>query len=427
MRKLLFAFIAIFSFTFSSAQDTLDVMFYNIYRYPSATPSQREFLLRDIFDAKIPDIFMVCELESESGADRILNTSFANTRANYKRATFVSNQSDSTDLLQQMVYFNSDKFSLIDQKVYVTTVRDINRYTLLLHTTDLEQDSVIFELFVAHLKSSTGTANATLRYNMTDTFVQALAQIPTSSNVLFAGDFNLYRSTELAYMHLVDTLNRSHLMVDPIYTTGSWQDKPEFASVHTQSTRTSAQGFGMFGATGGVDDRFDFIFMSKQLEDTTRSVYYLEDSYVAFGNNGNCLNKAINNDSCSGLYSASLRQSLHDMSDHLPVRMQLVTTKTLGAPPIDTATSIPSYNRNVEFSILGSNLVYNELNVLVKYPNYPPVNSKLKIMDVMGEIVQIASISKAYEVLKLDVSSLTSGIYFIHLDGARKPIKFVKP
>jgi len=427
MKRILFALFLMVSSFCALAQDTLDVMFYNVYRFPSATPTQREVLLRDILDAQLPDVFMVCELETEEGADRILNTSFSNARVPYQRAAFVSNQSDTTDWLQQMIYFNSNKFTLLNQQLYVTGVRDINRYTLLLNTTDVATDSVIFEFFVAHLKSSTGTANVTARFNMIDTFVNVLAQIPADRNVFFAGDFNMYRSSELGYQHLIDTLNRSHIMVDPIYGEGSWQDKPEFAYMHTQATRTSRTGFGLYGAGGGMDDRFDFIFMSKQLEDTSRSVFYVDSSYVAFGNNGNCLNMAVNNDSCSGVYDAFLRQNLHDMSDHLPVRLKLATTKTLGAPPVDTSTSIPSINSATDFHILGSNVVYNQLSVIVKYANVPALNARISVIDILGNERLASSIQQANGVYTFDVSALPSGVYFIRLSDATKSLKFVKP
>ena len=58
----------------ANAQGTIKTMFYNLLEFPSAQPSNREQILMEILDNYEPDIFMVCELESEYGADLILNS-----------------------------------------------------------------------------------------------------------------------------------------------------------------------------------------------------------------------------------------------------------------------------------------------------------------------------------------------------------------
>jgi hypothetical protein len=59
-----------------SAQGTIKTMFYNLLEFPSAQPNNREQILMEILNEYEPDLFMICELESEYGADLILNTSF---------------------------------------------------------------------------------------------------------------------------------------------------------------------------------------------------------------------------------------------------------------------------------------------------------------------------------------------------------------
>src|SRR5690606_27166827 len=103
-----------------------------------------------------------------------------------------------------------------------------------------------------------GAANRQLRLSMVNSFVNALGAVPPDRPVLFAGDFNFYNSDdEPGYQKIIDTTNPI-VMVDPIGRPGHWHDNESFSDIHTQATRTSAAGFGIGGATAGMDDRFDF-------------------------------------------------------------------------------------------------------------------------------------------------------------------------
>ena len=89
--------------------------------------------------------------------------------------------------------------------------------------------------------------------------------------------------------------------------------------MHTQSPRTSSFGGG---ANGGMDDRFDWLFVSQSILDETSSMYYVDGTYCAFGNDGNHFNDAIN-DGTNNSVSAEMADALHDASDHLPVYMDV--------------------------------------------------------------------------------------------------------
>src|SRR5690606_29040411 len=188
MKKLLFVLFA-FTSVLSFSQETLNTMFYNIFRFPSSNPANRELILRDILDEYQPDLFMVCELETEIGADLILNTSLQNLPS-FQRADYFTNTSSNTDFLQNMVFFNSKKLELIGQQIHQTNYRDINQYTFRLNTQEANSNPIYLEVFVAHLKSSTGTANQQLRLAMVEVFTEALEDLDPNSYVLFAGDFN---------------------------------------------------------------------------------------------------------------------------------------------------------------------------------------------------------------------------------------------
>jgi endonuclease/exonuclease/phosphatase family metal-dependent hydrolase len=416
MKKLLFTLFALTS-VLSFSQETINTMFYNLFRFPSSNPANREFILRDILDEYQPDLFMVCELETEVGADLILNTSLQNL-PNFQRAVYHKNTSSTSDFIQNMVYFNTEKLELISQEIHPTNYRDIDQYSFRLNTQEAETEPIYLEVFVTHLKSSTGTANQQARLAMVEVFTQALEDLNPNSYVLFAGDFNLYTSSEPAYQKIL-SLENAIQMVDPINTPGSWNNNANFKHVHTQSTRLSNSGFGSganAGASGGMDDRFDFIMMSNNFN-TSSDFYYVEDTYKAYGNNGNCFDKSINSEDCSGEYSFELRDDLYWMSDHTPVVMQFETTQTFLSTPVYVQKPMMWFNS----PNYGSS--YIELGI-----NQQQLNSEAKniyIYNLLGQKVRSITIGEQENIL-LDISGLSNGIYLIKTDSNTEVLKFIK-
>jgi len=314
------------------SQTQIKVMSYNLLDFPQAPPDNRENILKSILSNIQPDIFMVCELQTETGANTILNTSLQTTDNRYARAVFVNNRSTTYHNLQQLVFYNTQKLLLTGQSEIITSLRDINHYNFTLKTENMIANPIYLDVFVAHLKSSTGSSNENKRLDMVLDFTTSLASIPSNHFVIFGGDFNLYKNTEPAYQELLDITN-AIVLVDPLNRPGNWHSNSTFKDIHTQSTRNSSftDGLGnFFGAGGNLDDRFDFILMSKNLENNT-NLHYVSGSYKSFGNNGNCFDKSINNINCTGVFSQEIRDNLYNMSDHLPVVMELETPEnTLG-------------------------------------------------------------------------------------------------
>ena len=104
-------------------------------------------------------------------------------------------------------------------------------------------------------------------------------------------------------------------MYDPL-PAGSWHDNASFASIHSQSTRISQFGGG---ATGGLDDRFDFILFSDDVVNGTNKVKYIYNTCHSVSNDGNHLNKSIIASPVNSSVPDSVLQALYFMSDHLPV------------------------------------------------------------------------------------------------------------
>ena len=419
IKKLLFVIGIIWGIVVDG-QTQIKTMSYNLMHFPSTTYynestgtfTDRTPVLKGIMDTYQPDILMVCELESSQGADQILQMALQTSDNRYNRANFAYNQSSWDNTLQQLVFYNSQKLTLVSQDIVNTTVRDINHYTFQLNNTLIRLD-----VFVSHLKASTGISNEQKRLEMVQQLTNYFASIPSNSFVIFGGDFNLYTSDEPAYRELLDATNPI-VLVDPINSPGYWTSNYEFETIHTQSPLTTNYHFqlasgGRDGATGGMDDRFDFILMSQNLINGPQ-LKYVPGSYKAYGNNGNCYNSYISNTNCSGIYPQNLRNLLVNMSDHLPVVMTLETPVTL---------DINQLTHKSQITFATANISSNEiiLNVPSHFFGYYG-----EIFNQLGQKMGVYNLNQ--ESLNIDISSYAQGIYYIKVknEDTQKPLKFIK-
>lgn len=395
------------------SQENLKLMFYNVLNYPLQEPASRIQNLEVIITDYSPDLFMICELNNEAGADIILNImQYANS--NYQRAVFKFNTSDDSigdqNELQNMLYYDSSKFSLESQTIVASSYRDFNHYILKIKTVDADTNPIYLDVFVSHLKSSSGTTNQQLRLAMVNDFVAYLETLPNHRNVVFGGDLNIYTSSEPAFQELIDT-NNNITFVDPADRVGSWHNNINYIDVFTQSTRTQN---GLGGATGGFDDRFDFILTSENML-TNTDLFYVPDRYQVYGNNANsnCYNGEINTANCDGSeFNFTIRDALYYMSDHLPVTLELQTPEAL-------SVETPTYFNGIKF--VGSNVVSEQLQL--KITNSAIDN--LTIYNTLGQKIETLK-TKNVANLAIDVSKLASGIYYILTSNKLiKPLKFV--
>ncbi|MFD2540840.1 T9SS type A sorting domain-containing protein [Lacinutrix gracilariae] len=404
-------------------------MFYNLLNFPLQTiPDNRLDYLGVILNNYQPDIFMVCELNNETGANSILNKMQQEINPNYAMANFELNTSDDAlgnqNDLQNLLYFDSTKFSLQSQTIITTIYRDFNHYKLKLNTTDQDINPLYLEVIVGHLKASDGVDNQALRLQMVNDLENYLNTLPQDSHILLSGDLNLYRSSEPAFQELIQTEN--HItFIDPANKIGSWHNNTNYLDVFTQSTRTAT---GLGGATGGFDDRFDFILTSESMSNASgenTDLFFVENSYQVFGNNANvnCYNQEINSASCAEDsnpnttdYSLEIRESLYNFSDHLPVTLQIQTNQQF--------LSIPEYTTSNYYEIIGTNIISNTLNLQTN--NQEISNKKLNIFNTLGQLVKTIRLNNT-KTHYIDVSNLNNGVYYIVTPNFNKePLKFVK-
>jgi hypothetical protein len=194
-------------------------------------------------------------------------------------------------------------------------------------------DTAAFYIYNSHYKASQDAPPSTTNQDRRN--VEAVA-IRNNSNALgegahaiYAGDHNFYTAAEPAFQTLIAAGNGQ--AVDPLGLTaidpdldikghGEWNTNAAVAYAHTQSPCTSG-----CGATGGMDDRFDFQLMTGEFLDT-EGLDYISGSYHSFGNNGTTYNSSINNASNTitfpGVTSYTKTQILNALAtvtDHIPV------------------------------------------------------------------------------------------------------------
>ncbi len=386
--------ILLLSATFIHSQERVKIATYNILNYPNNTVVKNpKFKL--ILDNLNPDILVVQEILSQSAVNEFLNEVLSDE---FEAGDFINGPD--TD---NAIYFKDSLFQFISTEFiapsqgprYISVFKLFHKITL---------DTLI--IYSAHFKASSGSENEERRLNEAATLRVLTNLLPQGTDFLLVGDLNLYRSTEPAYERLL-LQDGTGYFLDPIDFPGSWHESFTYRHIHTQSTRTANLGDG--GSTGGLDDRFDFILSSQSIIDQG-GIDYVEDSYWAYGNDGEHFNVAI----IISPYPISQQMAfdLHDVSDHLPV--------------------VAEFDFGV-VSDVNDEIIKPEEFVL--YQNYPnPFNPttiiqyalnsgqfiSLKVYDVLGnEIAILVNEEKPagiYEV-KWNASGFSSGLYFYQLQS----------
>ncbi|MFO0357908.1 MAG: endonuclease/exonuclease/phosphatase family protein [Sphingobacteriaceae bacterium] len=387
----------LFTFQFLLAQDTLKFMSYNVLNFNSSEPTKSRYLdIKTILQNADPDVVMLCELSNAGAPQFLLDSAFnAAGIGTFTRAAFY----DGTDT-DNMLFYKTNKIKLRSQKQITTSLRDISQY--LVYKVVAPNDTAFIYLHMSHLKAGSLTADEFQRLSEVTAFCTDIATIPQGANIIFAGDLNFKSSIEASYTTLTSA-NCSHVFSDPINMPGLWNNTSTFKHIHTQSTRTSSFPGCCGGATGGMDDRFDFMLVTSPLMNGNNKVTYVPGSYKAFGNDGQHMNKAITEAPTNSVVPAIVTQALFNVSDHLPVIMKMAFR------PSEVAIKKNSQNNN-NFKIwavanAGSNYLAVTTNKTDTY--------KLKIVDMAGKIIydQSIELKEGYQTIELANMNLKNAIY----------------
>ena len=295
---------------------TVRIMTYNLLNFEDENDRENDF--RTIISIIEPDLIIVQEISGQTGffhfKSDILDLIEPNT---WTGASFI-NQTASQDIA---LYYRHDLFTFISTSEINTAqtagTRDVIEWKIT-HNASAKE----LNIYGVHFKASSGQTNAAQRLEEATVLRNYLNSLDENYFIV-GGDFNIYsnnQSSEPAFEMLTGISgNNNGRLFDPINRIGHWHNNSSFADVHTQSPRTSSFGGG---APGGMDDRFDWLFVSAALLSDSSDIHYIEDSYETFGNDGNHFNQAINSGNNMSV-SNEIANALHDASDHLPVYMDL--------------------------------------------------------------------------------------------------------
>ena len=304
------------------------IMTYNVLNYQGSISgdSDKEIALRMVINSADPDIIVVEELNNTTGYNRFLSHILNyNQEGIYSGADFTNQSTADADIA---LYYKPGVFSFVSTSVINTTNNWGHRDVIEFIMKHIESNEEI-RLYGLHLKAGTGGDDETEREQEATALRDYLNTLNPSEHFFVLGDFNFYDSNEGGFQVLTESQEDNDGQVfDPINRIGNWHNNSSFSDVHTQSTRATNYGDG--GASGGMDDRFDFILVSSSILDET-DMNYLEDSYTPYGNDGDHFNQSINAGNNSAVPD-EIADALYVASDHLPVYLDVVFSGTL--PPL---------------------------------------------------------------------------------------------
>ena len=399
--KYFIALFFLFSSLLISAQDTLTVMAYNILNYPASNASKAD-TLKPIIKHVQPDIFLITELTSFSGVGLILNDALNVDGVSYYQSATYFNGPDTDNML----FYNSNKLELYSQYEIPTALRNISEYVLFYKSPGLGpgDDTIFIHCYMAHLKASQGWSNEQERNQEAVVFKNYLDNKATTlENVIFGGDMNIYGDYEAAFNTILN--GGSVNLYDPINAPGLWHANSLFANVHTQSPRTALLPDG--GSNGGMDDRFDWIFISDDVRNGTNHLQYVPNSYYALGNDGNHYNQSILAAPTNTSAPQNIIEALHYMSDHLPVIMKTeigynVSIKEVAAQPWE------GYFANQHFYFSSDNIE----EILT-----------VEIYDFLGKLIQTAQFNNQNQ-FQLAINKNIKGVFILKITSNKTQQSF---
>jgi endonuclease/exonuclease/phosphatase family metal-dependent hydrolase len=290
--------------------------------------------------AKPLDVISLQEQTSASTQSvvSVLNTLYG---AGVYAATTLIGAGDTT----QTIVYNTQTVQLVGQMEVGTSsssgqARQALRAEFQLVGYDSSSD---FYVYASHYKASDDSTSANRR-NLEAQAIRANADaLGAGQNIIYTGDFNIYRSTEAMWTTL--TASGNGQAIDPFNKVGNWHGSPgSFLTALTQSPVSTARYSGQ--TTGGLDDRFDFQLVTSALMDN-EGLSVLASSYHTFGNDGSvAVNGEITSANASALatrlgytttQASAVLTALSTVSDHLPVvadyQLPAMMNVTVGSAP----------------------------------------------------------------------------------------------
>lgn len=321
--------------------DELRIANWNVTNYESGRVSEFETAIYASFAGRsmAPDILIGEEFISSTAVSNFLSilNNAPGSPGDWAAADFVNGP----DTDSALFYRQSKVFLATDLSPNGVTVvstgsappnhpRHIMRYDVRIQGFATPEATIA--IYASHMKAGSTSDDQIRRLDEAIKIRDDAETLPAGWSFLVGGDFNIQESSQAAYQELVGSqTNNDGRFFDPINTPGSWNNNFAFRFVHTQDPST---------ATGGMDDRLDFILVSQNLIDNM-GMDYIGDasipystltwddpnhSYRAWGNDGTSFNSSLTVVG-NQMVGATIAQALVDsatVGGHLPVFMDFV-------------------------------------------------------------------------------------------------------
>ncbi len=410
MKKLLPGILVLLWAFSLKAQDTLTFLQYNLLNYGNFTSyctssnnnvSRKTGYIGEIVHYVKPDIFTVNEMTGTRSYHTYLLNNGLNTDGVNEYALASDNLNAEDAYLVNVLYYNKNKLGEAGHVVAQTYVRNVDIYKLYYKSADLNQgDTTFIYCVLAHLKAGSYQSDADKRKVMAQNTMDYIATHDPDENYLLMGDFNVYTDQEAAFQAFINYKTVSVRFYDPVNQIGDWHNNPAYALYQTQSTHYSSNGCP---AGGGLDDRFDFILLSKNVKEGLKKVKYVPNSFHVVGQDGKHFNTSLLDNPQNTTVPSNILNALYYNSDHLPVTLKVVVNQPTGIPQVHSDIenlhfSNPVKNR-VDFEIL------SDKNMHLKVEVFSLVGTKV--------LQQQFLLRKGISRPSMNIGSLPEGLYIL--------------
>lgn len=308
----------------------LRIATYNVTNYPGSTSATRNPNFRTVIGPMGADVLVVQEMISAAGVTEFLGSVLNTLEPNTWSAAPFTNGNDTDNAL----FYKHGKVDLVGSSSFypnpANQLRLVNVYHL--RPKDYTSTGAEFRIYSQHLKASTGSSNEAQRFEEAKGIRSHMNAMPAGTHAILLGDFNIYTSSESAFVELLESQPTNIGRVyDPQNVTGNWDNSPGYAIYHTQCPclNNCPTGFGFAG--GGMDSRFDMILPTYNMNDG-QGFEVLVSSYKVIAQDGQHYNKDINVAPVIAEGQA-YADALVMCSDHLPVRIDLQIPARISVAP----------------------------------------------------------------------------------------------
>ncbi len=297
----------------------LRLVSYNILNYPGSTGGTRAQYYRTILQPLHPDVIITGEMSSPTSNTQFL-TDVLEVMEPGQWATVPYIDGNDTDC---SLFYRTSAVDFLGQWAYYPNPANLLRYVHVyrIRPAGYTSGNAELRLYGAHLKASTGFESQRLQECIG--IRDSMNAMPAGTHAMVAGDLNFYKaSTETGYAKLLESQTNNTGRVYDMLPSGEWHDGSAYLNIHTQSPCLSGGATCASGAaTGGVDDRFDFILPTYNMG-TGQGLGVINGTCIAVGNDGQHWNKNIT-DAPTIPEGAAYASALILASDHLPVRVDM--------------------------------------------------------------------------------------------------------